>query len=158
MGNVSYTPVEGANDARRPAKQETQRPVTTPKPDHDALYHRFFSDPAIVAQLLREFVAGPWHPDVRVPEQLLEVRNMLLAQMEAWRVQWKQQMRQQLEQEWQLESERRGKVTLLLRLLEHRFGVLPDWARDRVRAADTVTIEEWGLRVLEAASLDEVLA
>jgi hypothetical protein len=34
--------------------------VTTAKPDHDGLYHRFFSDPAVVAQLLREFVAGPW--------------------------------------------------------------------------------------------------
>jgi hypothetical protein len=34
--------------------------VTAPKPDHDALYHRFFSDPAIVARLPREFVAGPW--------------------------------------------------------------------------------------------------
>jgi hypothetical protein len=34
--------------------------VSTARPDHDALYHRFFSDPAIVAQLLREFVAGPW--------------------------------------------------------------------------------------------------
>jgi hypothetical protein len=34
--------------------------VITAKPDHDGLYHRFFSDPAIVARLLREFVAGPW--------------------------------------------------------------------------------------------------
>jgi len=34
--------------------------VTAARPDHDALYHRFFSDPAVVAQLLREFVAGPW--------------------------------------------------------------------------------------------------
>jgi hypothetical protein len=29
-------------------------------PDHDALYHRLFSHPGMVAQLLREFVAGPW--------------------------------------------------------------------------------------------------
>jgi hypothetical protein len=34
--------------------------VTASKPDHDALYHRFFSDPAVVVQLLREFAAGPW--------------------------------------------------------------------------------------------------
>jgi len=34
--------------------------VTTAKPDHDGHYHRFFSDPAVVAQLLREFVASPW--------------------------------------------------------------------------------------------------
>jgi hypothetical protein len=34
--------------------------VTTAGADHDALTHRFFGDPAVVAQLLREFVAGPW--------------------------------------------------------------------------------------------------
>lgn len=28
--------------------------------DHDALYHRLFSHPGMVAQLLREFLAGPW--------------------------------------------------------------------------------------------------
>jgi len=46
--------------------------VTTVKPDHDALYHRFFSDPAIVSQFLREFAAGPWLDglDLDGPERL----------------------------------------------------------------------------------------
>jgi len=30
------------------------------RPDHDARYHRLFADPRVVAQLLREFVKGPW--------------------------------------------------------------------------------------------------
>jgi hypothetical protein len=34
---------------------------------------------------------------------------------------------------------------------------LPDWATDRIRAADSVTLEEWSLRVLDAATLEEVL-
>jgi hypothetical protein len=42
--------------------------------------------------------------------------------------------------------------------LERRFGILPGWARDRVLAADPVLIEEWGLRVLDTASLEEVFA
>jgi len=33
-------------------------------PDHDTLYHRFFSHPGMVAQLLREFVPGPWLNDL----------------------------------------------------------------------------------------------
>lgn len=33
-------------------------------PDHDALYHRLFSHPGMVAQLLREFVAEPWVDDL----------------------------------------------------------------------------------------------
>jgi hypothetical protein len=36
--------------------------------------------------------------------------------------------------------------------------VLPGWATDRVRAADIATLDEWSLRVLDAASLEEVLA
>ena len=49
-----------------------------------------------------------------------------------------------------------GEATLLLRLLERRFGALPAPVRDRI--ADTATLEAWGLRVLDAGSLDEVLA
>jgi hypothetical protein len=45
----------------------------------------------------------------------------------------------------------------LLRLLERRFGPVPDWARDRIAAADTETLEEWGVRVLDAGSLEAVL-
>ncbi len=93
---------------------------------------------------------APLGPGVRVPEELLEVRNMLATRMEAWMEQSKQR--------WLLEGEKRGEAALLLRQLERRFGVLPASARDRVRAADTVLIEEWALRLLEATSLDEVLA
>jgi hypothetical protein len=34
------------------------------RPTHDALYHRLFSDPEVVAQLLATFVAGPWLDDL----------------------------------------------------------------------------------------------
>jgi hypothetical protein len=42
-------------------------------PDHDALYHRLFSHPGMVAQLLREFVAGPWLDDLDLDR--MERRN-----------------------------------------------------------------------------------
>ena len=32
--------------------------------DHDAIYHRMFSHPGMVTQLLREFVAEPWLDDL----------------------------------------------------------------------------------------------
>ncbi len=83
---------------------------------------------------------------------------MLLTRMEKWR----EESRQAWKREWEQQSEQRGRqsgeAALLLRLLEHRFGILPDWARDRVLAADIMMIEDWSLRVLEAASLDQVFA
>ncbi len=61
-------------------------------------------------------------------------------------------------EQWEQRLLLKGEAAFLLRLLERRVGVLAESARDRVLAADTVTIEEWGVRVLDAASLDEVLA
>lgn len=104
----------------------------------------------------------------------LEMRQELQQQIrQEVRQEIQQEIRQEIQQEMQqqllemrrqqlLEAEQRGEekgeAALLLRQLERRFGALPDWARDRVRAAGTVAMEEWGLRVLDAGSLEEVLA
>jgi hypothetical protein len=80
-----------------------------------------------------------------VPDELLEVRNMLATRAETWK------------QQWLREGEQRGEAALLVRQLERRFGALPDWARDRIATGDTVALEQWGLRVLDAGSLEDVL-
>jgi hypothetical protein len=107
----------------------------------------------VFVELLAAALA-PLGPGVRAPEELLEVRNMLATRIE----EWKQRRVLEAEQRGLQLGEQRGEAALLLRLLTKRFGALPDWARDRVLTADTVLIEEWGLRLLEAACLEEVLA
>ena len=101
-------------------------------------------------------------PGIRVPDELLEVRNMLATRAETLKRQWLQEGEQKGRLEARLEGEQKGRqegeASLLLRLLERRFGALPDWARDRIATADTASLEEWGLRVLDAGSLDGVLA
>ena len=59
---------------------------------------------------------GPLAPGIAVPEELLEVRNMLATRAETWKQQWLQEGRQEGRQE--------GEAALLVRLLERRFGVL----------------------------------
>jgi len=110
-------------------------------------------------------ILAPLAPDVRVPDALLEVRNMLATRAEAWEQTLQQRVRegeQRAEQRGRQEGEQKGRqegeAAILRRLLERRFGALPDWARDRIAAADTAALEEWGLRVLDAGSLDDVLA
>jgi predicted transposase YdaD len=49
-----------------------------------------------------------------------------------------------------------GEASLLTRQLEARFGPLPQWARTRIETADPATLEEAGLRLFNAASLEEV--
>lgn len=51
-----------------------------------------------------------------------------------------------------------GEATLLLRLLERRFGPLSKAARQRVAAADADALLIYGERTLDAKSLDEVFA
>jgi hypothetical protein len=135
----------------------------------DAALAWFEANPTFMA-LRKVFVSllrsamEPFTPGMRVPEELLEVRNMLAARAEAWKKQWfqeghqegHQEGRQEGLQEGRQEGERKGEAALLLRQLERRFGTLPIWVSERVGIADTGMLEEWGLRVLEAGSLQEV--
>jgi hypothetical protein len=151
----------------------------TTAPDHlvevaDAILAWFRRHPgfraarSVLAELLRTAVT-PMGPGVQVPEAMREVRNMLQTRVEQWIEQWKQEglaagLREGLLEgrreglrEGRLEGRLEGEAAFLLRLLARRFGTLPDWATDRIRAADSVTLEEWSLRVLDAATLEEVL-
>ncbi|MBF0429559.1 MAG: DUF4351 domain-containing protein [Magnetococcales bacterium] len=46
----------------------------------------------------------------------------------------------------------------MTRQLQRRFGDLPQWASQKVAGAELPTLEEWGLRVLDAPTLESVLA
>jgi hypothetical protein len=84
--------------------------------------------------------------------------------------QWKQERRLEGEQRGEKRGEQRGfqlgeqkgrpqgEAVLLLRLLERRFGMLLGWAMNRVLAADSAALETWSMRVLDAASVEEILA
>jgi predicted transposase YdaD len=101
---------------------------------------------------------APLGPDVRVPEDLLEVRTMLLTRAEKWKQGWLEEGRQEGREEGLQEGVQKGEATLLRRQLERRFGPLPDWAADRLRAAEMGLLEEWGLQLLEAGSLEDVFS
>jgi hypothetical protein len=128
--------------------------------------HPGFEAARSVLVALLSAAVTPMQPGVRVPEAMKEVRNMLQTRVEQWIEQWKQEglaaglaegLREG-EKRGEQKGRQKGEAALLLRLLERRFGVLPGWAADRVLAADTVVLEEWSLRVLDAAPLEEVLA
>jgi hypothetical protein len=118
----------------------------------------------VVVDMLGAILA-PLAPGVRVPEELLEVRNMLSTRVEVWKQHYAEIWKREHDQAWEQKlieevrgGEQRGEANLLIRLLERRFGALPGWARDRIAAADIPTLEEWGLRVLDASNLEDVLA
>ncbi len=51
-----------------------------------------------------------------------------------------------------------GEAKMLTRLLQRRFGTVPDWASEKIAEADLSSLEEWSLRIFDAQSLNEVFA
>jgi hypothetical protein len=86
---------------------------------------------------------------VRVTEDLLEIRTMLANRPAEWKQQWKAEGHQA--------GRRDGAGALLTRLLERRFGPLPEATRHRISRAGVSDLETWGDRVLDARSIDDVL-
>ncbi len=147
----------------------------------------------MVAQLLREFVAGPWLDDLdldgmerlnarfhaetterrdgdmiwRIPRRgggdtylvlLLEFQSTPDHWMALRALVYAGLLWQQLVQERRLPDD--GKLPTVLPVVLYngdRRGALPGWAKDRVANADSGILEQWGLRLLDAGSLDEIL-
>src|SRR5258708_37630870 len=59
--------------------------------------------------------------------------------------------------EGEQEGARKEAAGLLTRLLERRFGRLPKAATRKLTTADLITLQDWSLRFLDAATLDVVL-
>ncbi|MBF0427847.1 MAG: Rpn family recombination-promoting nuclease/putative transposase [Magnetococcales bacterium] len=105
-----------------------------------------------VKQLFRELLTaslgrfkGPI-PFPSIPEDLEEVVNMLASHVEKWSKDIEQKGRKD------------GEVSILTRLLQHRFGLLPTWVNEKIAAANLSYLEKWSLRLLDAQSLDEVFS
>jgi predicted transposase YdaD len=60
-------------------------------------------------------------------------------------------------QKGRAEGRQEGGAALLRHQLEHRFGPLPKWAASMIEEADSLKLEEWGTRLLDAGSLEEVI-
>ncbi|MBF0108944.1 MAG: Rpn family recombination-promoting nuclease/putative transposase [Magnetococcales bacterium] len=56
------------------------------------------------------------------------------------------------------EGEKKGEAKLLLRLLHRRFGVIPEWANEKIAQAELPALERWSLGLLEARTLAEVFS
>ncbi len=85
--------------------------------------------------------------------ELQEVKSMLAERVIEWTEQWERQgMEKGMEKGMQ-----KGEATLLLRLMELRFGSLDEAIRQRLQNADAETLLLWGDRLLNAGSAQEVL-
>ncbi len=89
--------------------------------------------------------------------ELQEVKSMLAEQVVEWTKQWEQQGIEKGFNKGRQEGRQEGEASLLLRLLERRFGSIDESIQDRLQAADADTLMNWADRLLTAASPEEVL-
>ena len=71
---------------------------------------------------------------------------------------WAAMVRQEGEQKGRQEGRQEGQAEMLTRLLQHRFGDLPPWASEKIAKAEPPALEEWSLRILDAKTIESVLA
>jgi hypothetical protein len=79
---------------------------------------------------------------------LLEAKSMLAENIKRWE--------QELKSEGRREGRREGEAAVLRRLLQRRFGPLPEWAEQRLDVAESPTITGWTVRFLDARTLEDV--
>ncbi|MBB5213343.1 hypothetical protein [Parapusillimonas granuli] len=58
--------------------------------------------------------------------------------------------------EGKAEGKTEGFAALLSTLIARKFGVLPDWAKVRLVAADDVTLNRWAEQILDAQCIEDV--
>ncbi|MBF0140336.1 MAG: Rpn family recombination-promoting nuclease/putative transposase [Magnetococcales bacterium] len=58
----------------------------------------------------------------------------------------------------ELRGRRDGEAKLLLRLLQRRFGAVPDWVSEKIVQAELSSLENWSLRIFAARSLEDVFS
>jgi hypothetical protein len=52
---------------------------------------------------------------------------------------------------------KRGELTVLRRQIEKRFGAIPGWAEERLAGKSPADLEELSVRVLDAASIEDLM-
>ena len=59
-------------------------------------------------------------------------------------------------EEGKIEGKTEGYAALLSTLVARKFGVLPDWAKVRLVAADDLTLNRWAEQILDAQCIEDV--
>jgi predicted transposase YdaD len=119
--------------------------------DEEPDLRRAFTDFLVWA--LRWALPGVTMPNIGDLEEIAMIEH----NMDRWREAVLRQGRQEGRKQGREEGQAVGMRRLLLRQMERRFGALPRWVRERVRAiASLPELERLAERVLEVATLEEM--
>ncbi|MBF0134030.1 MAG: PD-(D/E)XK nuclease family transposase, partial [Magnetococcales bacterium] len=90
----------------------------------------------------------------RYQEELHDQASFVLSTYGAGK--WEGQ--QEGEQKGRQKGRQEGEAKILTRQLQRRFGVVPEWASEKIAKAELSSLENWSLRIFDAQSLDDVFS
>lgn len=111
----------------------------------------------ILESLLRYYVQGTRRLEEQDVRALLQTTRTGEPLMQTFIDRYIEQGIQEGIQQGLEQGTRHGEATMLLRLIERRFGPPSQPVRERINQADAQTLLHWSERILDAESLDEVL-
>ncbi|MFA7605208.1 MAG: Rpn family recombination-promoting nuclease/putative transposase [Rhodocyclaceae bacterium] len=138
-----------------------EQPLSPEQVQHaiDALEHttrpeQYRTVRRLIAIWLRAVLKRNRKYPILLPEldDLQELRIMLSQRIE----QWAEGFIAKGEQKGRLEGRLEGQARILARQLTRRFGLLPDWAAQRLNHATEQELEAWSEAVLDADSLNAI--
>ncbi|XGA79760.1 hypothetical protein OR573_14975 [Halomonas sp. CH40] len=96
--------------------------------------------------LLPNRAPGLEFPEVNDFTNLHEVHDMLAERIKKW------------PEQWEARGEARGEAKLLKLQITSKYGECPDWAHNKLNAANAEQLEAWGKRIFRAETLEELLS
>ncbi len=109
---------------------------------------------------LRRSLLASRMPDIDIPEieNLQEARTMLAERVKDWKKQWQDESRKEGEKIGQKKGRKKGESTILLKLLNHKFGTIDARTRRRIADASSKQLLNWAERVLTADKIEDVFS
>lgn len=92
-------------------------------------------------------------------KDLNEVSEMLSTRIKQWEKESEereQQIAKEKLEEGRQEGRQEGEAALLSKMLELKFGPIPEWAKQNIDHADAAQLEQWAAKLLNASNLEDV--
>jgi len=107
--------------------------------------------------------AQPQEPAPAVTN-LQEIAMLISEKPGMWARQWKREGRREGREKGRMEGREEGRAEgrqeeaamVLKAQLQRKFGTIPDWAAARIAQADTDTLRQWALNLLDAQRIEDV--
>ena len=119
--------------------------------------HKDRLDRIVTRWLKRHLQAAGTQINLEHLDSILEDKDMLAENLQNWAQKERNEGRLEGRNEGRQEGRQEGQSLALKKLIQLKFGDLPNWAEQKITRADSEQIDRWISKLLKANSLDHLL-